>query len=220
MKKAVFFCVVIFLLSPFSHADLITIGTATYNGEECNLIWDDDNNGKSLVWLDYSNPGNSWDNQMSWAADLESSLSINLDGYSVEWTDASWRLPSAGNPPVTNFTGDNIPESEMGHLFNVEFGLPSSRSGFSTIYEDDFDEDFGFVDMHELSWYWLEDDMNSALAYGFFTGQARQDTGPKDCGNFGIAVRTGTVTPVPEPCTFVLVSLGVLGIIGFRRRRK
>ncbi len=41
------------------NAALTTIGTAQFNGvgDEYNLIWDNDNNGNSVIWLDYINPG-------------------------------------------------------------------------------------------------------------------------------------------------------------------
>ncbi len=46
----------------------ITIGTATYSGSDYNLIWDDDNNGNSVVWLDYTNSGVNWGSQNTWAS--------------------------------------------------------------------------------------------------------------------------------------------------------
>ena len=61
-----------------AQATLTVIGTATYDdgtgGQEYNLIWDDDNNGKSVVWLDYTHPGDTWNNQMAWAASLNTLL--------------------------------------------------------------------------------------------------------------------------------------------------
>lgn len=41
-------------MAGMSQATLTTIGTATYFGSEYNLICDDDNNGNSVVSLDYS----------------------------------------------------------------------------------------------------------------------------------------------------------------------
>jgi len=76
MKKSL---VVLFLLmfSGSAYAALMTIGTATYNDSDYNLIWDPDNNGNSVIWLDYSNSQTTWDNQVSWADDLNSNLTIN-----------------------------------------------------------------------------------------------------------------------------------------------
>jgi hypothetical protein len=46
-----------------SNATLTTTGTATHNGSNYNLIWDDDNNGNSVVWLDYTNDALTWSEQ-------------------------------------------------------------------------------------------------------------------------------------------------------------
>ena len=57
-----------------ANAALTTIGTATYGGSDYNLIWDDDNNGNSVVWLDYTNARTNWSAQNAWAGELDSSL--------------------------------------------------------------------------------------------------------------------------------------------------
>ncbi len=75
MKKiSVFLCGLFLLLATVgsANATLITIGTAQFNGTGTayNLIWDDDHNGQSRVWLDYTEPTNTWTNQKKWAAEL------------------------------------------------------------------------------------------------------------------------------------------------------
>ncbi len=130
MKK-LFFCTIMMLLmmSGMAQATLTTIGAATYNGADYNLIWDDDNNGNSVVWLDYSSARADWDSQVSWAAGLGDALVINLfEGYTVAWDDSSWRLPTTVDGPGvygydgTTTTGYNITTSEIGHLFYEELG--------------------------------------------------------------------------------------------------
>ncbi|MCK4378317.1 MAG: hypothetical protein KAW01_03190 [Deltaproteobacteria bacterium] len=92
-----------------SQAALVTIGTAQFSGmgPEYNLIWDDDNNGNSVVWLDYRSGALNWSSQNNWAAGLDSSLTYDIDpaSWSVDWGVNSWRLPSA------------LGGSEMSHLF-------------------------------------------------------------------------------------------------------
>ena len=57
---------VLFLLTitGMANATLTTIGTASYNdgtgSADYNLIWDDNNNGNSVVWLDYANSAPNW----------------------------------------------------------------------------------------------------------------------------------------------------------------
>lgn len=108
--KNIAICIVgVLALVNAAQADLNIIGTATYNNgseyKDYNLIWDDDNNGKSLVWLDYTNAVQYWADQMAWAAGLNTSgtLTYNLDPqYTVTWT-GDWRLPSAGDSPSGPF---------------------------------------------------------------------------------------------------------------------
>lgn len=132
-------------------ATLVTIGTAQFGGTgtEYNLIWDNDNNGNSVVWLDYSYHGTYQDNTIcqngncyniypdwvtylnaSWAPGLNSALTYNIDtAYSVDWATNSWRLPNSNTVGPVNFgydgtttAGFNITSSEMGHLFYEELG--------------------------------------------------------------------------------------------------
>ena len=74
-----------------AHATLTTIGQAQYGVQNYNLIWDNDSPFGSIVWLDYTNSGNTWQNQVNWAAGLNSGgvLTYNIDpGYSVTWSSA------------------------------------------------------------------------------------------------------------------------------------
>ncbi len=151
------------MVTGLAQASLTTIGTAAYEydldgdgffdaHENYNLIWDDDNNGNSVVWLDYSNPVDTWQNQMDWAAGLEAAITINLDaGYSVIW-DSAWRLPETVDGPWdygydgTTTAGYNITSSEMGHLYYEELGNLGSydtsgaaQTGYGLVNTGDFD---------------------------------------------------------------------------------
>jgi len=54
MKKKELIClgvaVLMFSAVGSAKATLTTIGTVTYGGMNYNLIWDDDNNGNSVIW--------------------------------------------------------------------------------------------------------------------------------------------------------------------------
>ena len=54
--------------APNADTELTTIGTATYLGAEYKLIWENDNNGNSIIWLDYTRGLDAYDDQLSWAA--------------------------------------------------------------------------------------------------------------------------------------------------------
>ncbi len=61
MKKVIVLLVLMMMgYSIQAQAELMTIGTAAYGGSDYNLIWDDNNNGNSVVWLDYTNDRTNW----------------------------------------------------------------------------------------------------------------------------------------------------------------
>ncbi len=61
---------IVLMLSVQVQAALTTIGQAQYGGQNYNLIWDNDSPFGSIVWLDYTNNYNTWQNQMNWVAGL------------------------------------------------------------------------------------------------------------------------------------------------------
>lgn len=242
MKK-LFLCSILFLLlmSGMAHATLMTIGTATYNGSEYNLIWDDDNNGNSVVWLDYtyhSLVGN-WATQCAWANGLDSVLTYNIDAeYSVTWDDATWRLPSTLDGAYslgydgTTTIGFNITTSEMGHLFYEELGnlgwydtSGNLQSGYGLTETGDFEN-------LKAATYWTGTEMASytsmPMIYTFSMGSGGiMGEHKTTLDNYGLAVRSGQVSvsavqepsTVPEPATFLLFGLGILGVAGMSRKK-
>lgn len=213
----------------YVHATLVNIGTATYNGSDYKLIWDDDNNGNSVIWLDYINPGTGWTwlDQTAWAAGLAPQLSYNLYGkYSISWL-SDWRLGSTTDGEYvmgtdgTTTAGYNITSSEMGHLFYDELGNtavigPTTPDSTPPIDNGIFDNLVG-------NWFWsgTEKGDNPEYAWYFAMHSGQQTLRQKDFFGGGLAIRTGevTVNPVPEPTTALLFSIGATGI-GIIRKRK
>jgi len=218
------------------NAALTIIGTAQFDGEgeNYNLIWDDDNNGNSVIWLDYINPDAAWSVQMTWAAGLKSSLTYNIDpaAYTVTWGEDGWRLPrtvdsseyTEGDDGST-LAGYNITSSEMGHLYYEELenlgmydtsGVEPSGWGL---------ENTGDFNNLVKNYYWSATehagDMDTAWNFDMNDGgQFPYDKGSLEYEDFGLALRNGYVSEVPVPGAIWLFGPGLAGMAAFARRRK
>ena len=203
-------------LAGVSQAALVTIGTAQFGGSgtEYNLIWDDDNNGNSVVWLDYTNAYTNWSAQGTWAAGIDSSLIYDIDAaYTVDWGGNAWRLPSAGVDPVS---GSNQTTSEMGHLFYTELELDFGVTSPAELNAGAFDY---LVD----NYYWSGTGYagDSDRAWSFYMGSGLQHNDhPKSWNLYGLAVRSGHVSVVPVPAAFWLFGSGLTGLAALGWRRK
>ena len=236
-------------ITGLANADLTTIGTATYDDgsgvANYNLIWDDDNNGNSVIWLDYTNDSTNWTDQNAWAAGLDSALTISTPGYTVSW-DGAWRLPSTVDGPIgtgtygyegdpendgvyTYTNGYNLENSEMGHLFYAELGnkgyydtngVPVGEGNYGLNNTGDFSN------LSSSAWYWsstaCELNPGTGMAWVFGPEKGYQYyyfyEGWSPSSNEGLAVHTGTVSAVPVPGAVWLLGSGLLGLIGIRRK--
>lgn len=213
-------------------ATLITIGEATYQGSQYNLIWDNDGPNGSVVWLDYSNPVNTWGDQVAWATGLGGNLTVALNpGYTITWTDSDWRLPTTVDGLFVNgydgttTAGYNITNSEFGHLYYTELG---NQAFFDT--SGNFQPDWGLKNVGDFEnlnayWYWSGTDSadSPGTAWNFNTSSGYQNESAKATYTLlGMAVRSGQVeaTPVPEPSNLLLVGSGLGVLAGVVRKRR
>lgn len=192
-------------------AALVTIGSATYDPDgaggnpprgEFNLVWDDDNNGASLVWLDYTNGALPWHAQAAWASGLEGALTYHLDGYATAWTDAAWRLSGVG----TSYNYTDIDTAEMNHLVISELGLWTNNVPSSALNNNPY------FDHLVAASYWSNTSgkyYNTQYNYTYPASPA--------AGMMGLAVRAGSVTPVPVPALGWVAGASLLGLCGWRR---
>ena len=206
----------IFITASYANAALLDIGTATYGGNDYNLIYDTDD---QLTWLDYSQGFLGYGPTVDWAASLNDpgELTINLDpGYIALWGAEQWRLPQISgwwtNSSVHQFYFDT---SEMYGLYYDELGNvlndPSINLGpFQNI----------IAGVWRQSFYWIEPTFDTGVTYkpamdwddGSLWGTMTVST---NGGTYGMAVISGAVV-VPEPTSIVLLAIGGLLV----RRRK
>ena len=181
-SKTLFLLAAVFLLvASNAHAELTIIGTADYLGETYNLIWDEDNNDKSIVWLDYAAPNTQRAEQVAWAAGLNASYILTYDisdNYQVTW-NGDWRLPDVGENPGSGSSGAGMGSdqttSEMGHLYFTEIGLSSYRT--YTSYEVNYYScAFENLIAHDY-WYQNEFEGDERFAWHFDMADGTQNAG-------------------------------------------
>ncbi len=214
-------------------SSLTTIGTGTINGVsgDYNLIYDD---VLDITWLDYTKSGNDWYNQVSWA----DSLVVSFNGQKYD----DWRLPETfedqanmnggvghEGPDASGYhnyrEGYNMVNSEIGRLFYEDLGNKGYIATDGTNPSDYGLENTGDFENLVESWYWGTEysvDLGRAWVFNIYSGgQGLYGKGWYDDGH-GLAVRSGDVSVVPEPTTWLLFGVGLLGLclLGFRKNEK
>jgi hypothetical protein len=198
MKRAqivLVFLIAVVFFSGAAQANLSTIGTATYGGQNYNLVYD---SGQHLVWLDYTREYDTWSHQVSWATGLSGVLTYHLNsGINVTWSGV-WQLPTT---PGTTWGLAN--EGEMGHL-NDELGNTSP-----------------FTNLRASAAYWSGTEYEPGnKAWFFIFGDGLQEYDAESMGCYALAVHEGNVAPVPLPASLFVLGPGLVGLAAIRRRFK
>ncbi len=204
MKKRFILLVVmamIFGLAVSANATLTVIGTGTINGGTTpyQLIYD---SGLNVTWLDYTNPTNTWQNQVNWAS------SLNVDFNGTNFT--GWSLPSTVDAAASGNYPPAPSSSQMAYLYYTDLG--NTTAGFTNA---------GPFKNLLTSWYWsgTEYSASPSDAWDFNFTQGHQGLDAKNVWYYdhGLAVRPGDAAAVPEPGTMILIGTGLAGLAGWKK---
>jgi hypothetical protein len=200
---------VVILGAGTADATLRVIGTATYDGLQYKLIWDDDDNGRSVVWLDFSNAPLSHEAQVAWASALNGAgvLTYDIDpAYSVRW-EGGWRLPATVDRQLPVQTqspaaGSKVQygfSSELGHLYYAELNDLPWVDAEGTLIPNWGLHNTAPFDHLVRGFYWFDTTTSSGYAWIFNMDDGGENTseewGPGvDNMVAGLAIRNAAVT--------------------------
>ena len=207
--KLILGALILLLVSGQSGAALIDRGGG--------LIYDDE---LSITWMQNANYakdlGLGVNGRLTWS---EARGFVNRLDYAGS-TD--WRLPftpqldssCSGYGQVTGATpprysyGAGCKNSELGHLYNVDGIMDTNPGLFTNIVSGS---------------YWsttFESRPLNAWYHPLLQSNGNQNWISKNNGNFVLAVHDGDIGAVPIPATVWLFGTGIIGLIGFSKRRK
>jgi hypothetical protein len=215
MRRSVSITILFALISlaPLAHAALVDNGGG--------LIYDTDLN---ITWYDYTKSADTWANQKAWAT---SPSVTDVNGKII----TGWRLPSTVDGPYTygnngtTTAGYNIITSEMGHLYYTELGNKgvydvsgNIQSGSGLVNKGPFTSLTPYPNYY---WSGTEHATDTQHAWYFRFDEGRQNRDNKSYTFYALAVHDGNVgssSPVPIPPSVWILGLGLVGLVGLRRK--
>lgn len=128
--------------------------------------------------------------------------------------EGSWRLPITGDGTEHDYYQTT---AEMGHLHYISLGNPAGLDAFQNSYP--------FENLHEplKTFYWSGTEypvLSEYYAWVFQFEYGIAGPGSKLGVGYGIAVLPADVQVVPIPGAVLLLSSGLIGLVGIRRKFK
>jgi len=214
----------LFLLPFSSHAALVGRLSATEGGTDYQAYYDTE---ADLTWLADANAaaGSIYETvpAVPGAINLSDSnafvSNINISGIT------GWRLPSTMQPDVSCVSnnglgsyGTNCIGSELGNLFyNVLGGIETNS--ISTNHNSNYDL---FSNIQTTNFYWSSTvyDADTDQAWFFDMDYGSQYHTVQTANQFVWAVHDGDIGAVPIPAAVWLFGSGLIGLVGFARRKR
>ncbi|MDY6990728.1 MAG: DUF1566 domain-containing protein [Thermodesulfobacteriota bacterium] len=200
MKSALVFpwlMALVFGVVASANAALVDRGGGLIYDPDFDITWLQDTNYAQTSGYD-SDDVMTWYEAMAWAEDLE------FAGYD------DWRLPDAHNSDGSGpDLGYNVTDSELGHIYYTELG----NSAYGPL------ENTGpFQNLTTVDDYWTRTEQSVPLVWVFDFDGGHQFYLGKGATNHAWAVRDGDSWPVPIPAAVWLLSSGLIGLVGIKRR--
>lgn len=246
MKRLLRFLSVLLLLigiTEAANAALWDRGGGLIYDSVLNVTWlQDANYGRTT---DYLFPHGNWNGEMAWedAKNFVSNLSYYDSVRNTTWTD--WRLPKTlpvngteynYNSSYTGSTdaGYNISNlgsaypgstaSEMAYMYYINLG----NKGYwdvNGVYQPDRGlKNSGPFQNLQAGFYWSDTEQSQydAWYFNFYLGGQNSTFKGSYREIYAWAVRDGDVgsTPVPVPATIILLGSGLIGLVGFNRKKR
>lgn len=210
MKKPYLISMLGVVLSAFvsvpANAALIGVLPATEGGTDWQAYYDDQ---LDITWADYSGAAD-WNT-------IQNTVFANLSIAGV----TGWRLPSMdvnGDGVIVTCSATNqqaCKDNEYDYLYSYGAGNVFG-SGITSDNPRPFSSDTVLP-----TWYWASTPYAPRPNYYWllnFSDGSRAGS-PNDPNNYGWAVQSGNVSPVPIPAAAWLFSSGLIGLLGIARRK-
>lgn len=223
-----------------AQASLVDRGNGMLYDDVLNVTWLQDANYAHTSGYALADSGGRMDagDAYRWAANLvyggysDWRLPINTPvsgGSSFNYDANSYNGSTDIGQNITN------PHSELAYMYYVNLGLKSSHDTDANLQADGgiFGNGTYYVGQNNVglvinlkgSWYWSEThlpdayDPDSVAGYRFAVGSGDQEAWDGSYKMYAWAVRPGDVSAVPVPGAVWLFGSGLLGLLGFKKRK-